>query len=483
MIFQDQSIELIRKGVFQLRNEAREAEDKVREKLKDFYWGRQFIDLYLADWGFKNKTGRTDIPKSILNITRKVIDKISLVYKYAPDRRLDIEMAEGEDVQDPYSDWVGMTPRLDVSLKTAERQKNLLNKCLFRPVYNKVKWNFFIETEYDAHFTEDDRLNPFAYSWPIKQDVNSKFLKDVRDEWWRFWSDEFYFMYNLGGEIKYDEFNGINPYGKMPFIELMDGICVDEYPAGHGAIELVAANEQINVALMNLNQMIHFQAFDQPYLTGIQKTDADKLEVGPHKYIVLPQDSTAGLLSYSPKIMECVDSIHKQIELIAWTYNLSISWGLEGSPASGFSLLIKNIDLLEAREDDVELAVMQEKELYQVLVAMQKYYKSQGLCKDEPSLPENTDVIIDFADIQFPVNQQEELDRWKFDIDMNAESVVSYIMSKNPDMSEEEAYQKFQQNKKWNGKLSYRDLISQTIEKQGGEIKPGNQETVIPAAE
>ncbi len=460
MLFQDTSLATIRSGIAQLRELALKQEDEMREKLRDFYYGRQFADEYLAQWGFKRKDGKTDIPKGFCNITKKVIDKISLVYKYAPERYLD---QEAED--DVYEEWLKLHPDISVYLKYAERQMKLLGNVLYRPVFNGKTWLPFIETEYEAHFIKEDFLHPFAYSWCLKHNTNSKNPEDVKDEKFVWWDAENYFFFDSQGRITYDELNGVNPFGIIPFVELMDGVCIDQYPAGHGAVELVQANEQINVALMDLNMMIHFQAFDQPYAAGVQKSDAEKIEWGPNKLLYTPENATIGLLGFNPKIEECVQAIQSYIETIAWTYNLNVDWAIEGAP-SGFSLLVKNIDLLEARHDDVELAESYEKKLYTVISTMQNYYGTNG----DPKLPLNATPIVDFQEIDFPINQKEELDRWDWEIQRNAASVVDYIQSKE-DLSEEEAIERFNRNKRLNGTTSWREKLQESIKKAGGEIK------------
>lgn len=466
MVFNDLSLNEIQKTISKLRDEALFQDSQVREKLRDFYAGRSLADVYLANWGFKRKDGKTDIPSGVCNITRKVIDRISMVYKYAPDRYLDLEKQETEsEDKDSYEQWLDYNPLFNITLKVAERQKNLLGHVLFRPVYDKrtERWKFFVETEYQAHFLADDSLHPTAYSWPLKQNVNDPL--DVKEEWFVFWSPEYYFFYNSNGRIRYDEDfqDGVNPFGILPFIEMQDGVCVEEYPASQGAIELVQANEQINVALMDLNQMIHLQAFDQPYVSGVDSKEANNIKLGPNTFVSLSDpNATMGLLGYNPKIVDCVEAIRGQIQLISWSYNLSVNWGLEGTPASGFSLVVQNIDLLEARHDDVEQAEVTEKELYDVLATMQEYYKSQGLCKDEEPLPD-ANVVVDFAELDFPINQKEELERWDWEIQRNASSVVDYIQSKEG-LSEEEAIERFNRNKKLNGQFSYADKIRERLE-------------------
>ena len=129
------------------------------------------------NYGFLYEDKSNIIPPATVNITKKTIDKISLVYKWQPRRELDITkeknkqkretLEEGvafEPEKDAYSEWVALNPRIDRALKKAERMKNLLHHVLFRPWYWKEtnKWEFYIETEFEPHFVKGDPIHPFC---------------------------------------------------------------------------------------------------------------------------------------------------------------------------------------------------------------------------------------------------------------------------------------------------------------------------------
>lgn len=466
MIFKSQAREEILKTKRQLNLENWETENRIREKLKDFYEGRQLASKYYDEYGYKNPK----IPLAAVNITKKIVDKISLIYKYAPERFLDIEAET-----DNYRDYIQQNPRFNLSLKIAERYKNLLYKILYRPVYDEIqgKWHYYIETEYEPHFTGDNMLTPFAYSIPIKI-ANTRFSSIFNEDRWMFYSKDMYFFHD--NDFKAipdpDHPDMINPYGIIPFVELRADVPVDKYDT-QGMLELIQANQAINIALMNLNMMIHFQAFG--ILTGknISEQDAGKIKIGADK-IALTGDGDLSILNTNPMIAETIEAIKQQIQLIAWTYNLSINWTIEGTPASGFSLIVQNIDLLEQRHDDVELAELQEKEIYEVIAMISKYHNLK------PALMPDAELHLDFQDIDFPINQKEELERWEWELSHNAKSIVDYIQSQNPEMSEEEAIEKFNRNKILNGKFSFRDKIAETIINQGGEITGGNGGVTVP---
>ena len=465
MLFEDKSLEIIRETIRKERAEAEYEKETANEMLLDFYGNNQLLPEYLSDYGFKDDQGNTDLPMSNINLTNKIINKISLAYKYPPERY--ISDSEGEEV----SEWFAFNNRFSLGYKYAERYKNLLGKILHRIHFDPEvkKWFPFIETVYEAHFLEDNPLYPYAYSYPYRQIIKSDI--EAEEVWWVFWSNDFMFYYVPGTDrIKYDDLfapSGDNPFKVMPMVEMRNDFPIDSYECT-GAIDLVRANQNINIALNNLNTMIYFQAHDQVVIEGAQPSDVKRIRLGSADPLVSPGDVNFKLLGFNPKITESIDAIRFNIEAIGYVYNLKIGWSLDGNAASGFSLIVQNIDLSEAREDDIELMRIHETDMYRVLLNMQDYYKRFGMLDPaEPMLPKG-DLVTDFTEsLQLPVNQVEEIQRKQFELDNNVITVVDLIQQDNPDMTPEEAEEKYLKNKKLNGTLTSAEVIRQGLEAEG----------------
>jgi len=470
MLFEDKSLEAIIDSIRKERIEVEQQLDQVNEELKDYYEGRQLQDDYIAKFGFQDNKGNTDLPMMCINLTEKIINKISLTYKYQPERYI-LDDKKNKDV---LNEWFAYNEEFGIGFKYAERYKNLLSKVLHRPHFNpkRKRWYSYVETLYDAHFTDDDPLYPFAYSYPYKQVLNAD--GSVKEDWWIFWSDEYMFYYipgtnNVKSDPDFEEY--VNPFGIIPAIELRSKFPVDQYETV-GAIDLIKANQNINIALNNLNVMIHFQAFDQLVVSGAEANDVKRVRVGAGEAIVHSQpDTTFSLLNYNPKITECIEAIRTEIQAIAYIYNLKISWAIDGDPASGFSLLVQNIDLAEQREDDIELAKLHEKKMYKVISTMQDYYRRfKMLDPKEPKLPLDAQISVDFEEsLRLPVQQSEELAMRDWNIKNNIETPLDYM---DADMSPEEKMNKYMENKKINGQLTAAEELRNNLENQGVVIEP-----------
>ncbi len=166
IIVTDLSQELIKEAILKARREKLEEHNDIGNKSVEFYRGLQYTPDYLEKFGFDFKK----VPPLAVNLTKKIIDKISMCYKWAPDRYLD-----DEKDTDQYRDFLEANPHMNVALKDAERYKNLLGNILFRIWFNdKTKiWRFFIETDFDPWFLEEDPLNPVAYSILVKPNIRN----------------------------------------------------------------------------------------------------------------------------------------------------------------------------------------------------------------------------------------------------------------------------------------------------------------------
>jgi len=472
MLFEDKSLEVIKETIRKERAEGEIERENANEMLIDFYCGNQLGREYLAAYGFEDEKGNTDLPMVAVNLTKKIINKISLAYKYQPERMV----ADSED--NSIGEWFAFNEEFAMGYKYAERYKNLLSKVLHRAHFNpeRKRWYPYIETMYEAHFLDEDPLHPYAFSYPYKQIIKSNIASN--DVWWMFWSDDYVFSYLPGTDkIRYDETfapDGTNPFGIMPMVEMRTDFPVDAYESV-GAFDLIRANQNVNIALNNLNTMVYFQAHDQVVIGGIGADEIKRIRLGTADPIVASSaDVNFDLLGFNPKITESVEAIKFNIQSIAYSYNLAINWALEYNAASGFSLLVQNIDLAEAREDDVELMTMHEKKMYKVLSSMQEYYKRFNMIdSQEPALPKEAMLSVDFEEsMRLPINQTEEMALKDWKIAHNVITEIDLIKQENPDMDDIQATEKYQENKKINGTLSAADQIREGLENEGVIIEP-----------
>jgi hypothetical protein len=472
MLFQDQSKIILDQTITELKSINATKERGMHVKLLDFYEGYQ--DQYLLNYGFfdiEKKQWKT--PATSVNLTRKVINKTSLLYKKPPVRTLVINGKAVEKDKDQFEEWIKKGQgQYNVHFKWAERYKKLKHNVLYRPVFDTIskKWKYFIDTTFEPHFYRSDPLHPFGYSILISRDKEKEMDKEV----WVFWSDTEYFFHDNNykrwtKQIMSDgtvvDFKGENPFKIMPLIEFRLAPPISQWYSP-GAVDLVNSNHSINVKLMEMNMGIRYQAFGIPWEnSGADEKKVGNIVIGPDVIAHLPSGATLSNLDLNPKFVDIMTAIKDHIEIINRVYNININWNLQGSPASGFSLMVQNIDLMEDRVDDIDMAITAEKGMYQVIAKMQQFYNGiKQLPPDEPILPENAELSIDYAEIDFPINQAEELAMRDWNIEHNIKTPLDYMDS---ELSPEDKLKKFKENKKINGQLSQEEELAIELEEEG----------------
>lgn len=459
MLFQNETIKAIEMGLRELEERNLSLETVKLEKLIDFYENYQ-IGHYLKGYGFDDEQGNWIIPQKNINITEKVIHKISTLYKNPPHR--EILETKNEEMTERWQEWVDYQKgRFDMAMKQLERYTELTHLALFRPIYHPdlKQWLFYIETAFEPHFTEDLPLHPFAYSIPIK--IDTVHHGDRQEIKWLFISKENYFFHDQTGKIQpapgFE--NTDNPFGILPLIESRRSMPVNQYEVA-GAIDLVNSNHQLNVNLMNLDLILMSQAFGLFYEnSGVPEQEWRNMKIAPNRMTHLPREASMEVLDPNPKIGDCINAIKFEMELLEATYNIKIQWSIEGNPASGFSLLIQNIDLLEDREDAVLMGKMREYQIYDVIATMQQYYKNAGLLdKKEPMLMPGAKTNILFAEIDFPIEQAQEIERIEHEYKWGKRTPVEDIMQ-DKGVNKEEAMKIYKENMEIMDRLSTIDQI------------------------
>lgn len=393
-------------------NKAREADAVLKIAYYDF--DKPLLKERLEQYIDRNET---DIPYTFTNITQKVIDRKSMVYKQPPVR------ITGEN------EYPELTIDKDSSIKINERQTNLLGRTGFHVFWDEDKFGY----------------NTLQYFVPIEV-VNGKIISmmyplnnDLKDRrLWVFWSPEHHMVVDgLGNPVKNQSKYGItrddlsNPYDSIPFVfpyrkEPVGGIWVE------GAGDVVNGNEQINVLLSTLNFLDRYASFKQPWIKGVGLKDQN-IEFGYNKLVALEttgQDgSDLGVLDIQADLAQKVESIKFQVELLLHNNDLKIRFGGEGSATSGFQLIVENIDLLTFWGDMVPIWRKHERDIYEV----EKMVYSEETSK---SLPEK--MVVDFAEISFPVSESEKQQKREWMLKNGLTSKLKILMEENPDRAKED---------------------------------------------
>ena len=218
-----------------------------------------------------------------------------------------------------------------------------------------------------------------------------------------------------------------NHYGMLPVIPIeKDGL----YAKG-----LINANENINASLTQLNELVKYKSFGVPFASGV--INSDTIEYNTDTFIVLENGEKAGMLSPGALVQEVVEAIKFQVQLIAENYGVTFNWSLVGN-VSGFSLMVQNVELYDQLKLDNEIKREWEDKIFELenrIVEVDAKGKSYG---DE--------IDVDFVEYKLPINNAEADAHENHLLQTGQTNPIELMMSKNPDLTEDEAREKYEEN-------------------------------------
>lgn len=382
--------------------------NEIRKHL-DYYSGvsvEQYITNYFNGDAFR------EIPPSVTNFTRKFINKISRIYSLGANR----------NVGDSTERYQELIPTKNVRMKHSERMTRLLGT-----IANRVHWKgeFFDYRPiyyFEAYFDEDPFV-PSSIVYPLLHSTAD--LSNTDNMQWEYWSADSYGMMDAEGKMLTEM---ENPYGIIPFVFTHREDQIDSFFV-EGASDIVNCNEQVNIALTEMNLGMRFNMFGQPWVTGL-RADQSMLRAGSNTILDMGEDGAYNITSPSGNIMEAIENIKFQMELVAINNHLWIQFAESGGEVpSGISLMIKDMERKEDYYDDIALWRMYEQEFYNVERVIAEY---NGI-----SLPDQFGV--DFEEIDYPKTVQDQILKDQFDIQNNLTTRAKIMVRDNKDLTVEQA--------------------------------------------
>ena len=386
---------------------------KSRDTAYNYYKGRTeaYTEAYFSD--SLNK----QIPCPNINITKRVIDRISLVYMKAPLREY-----SNENTPDFFY-------QKDHKMQRAERLCNLLECILIKPTWKNERMEYFIIRAWEPMF-DDDPLNPYAITYPLQ--VRSQVM-DTTPELWAYWDSEHQFIYEKGtGKkiIQEDNPEMINFYGILPFVKCYrDGQPESSYFDTDASPDLIATNTAINVAAFNQYANIQFQSMGFGFITG-SNIEKEKLDIGQDKWSFLGHDGSLNMVSPPNSVPALVESIESAYKMLAQNYHLSISFVDGTSAASGVALRLRNQELMDSRRSDVERWKTIEKSLFEV---------EERILIIETGRDAGFLLGLDYEESTEILSDQEQREKWDWELSHGLIDEADILMQKDADKYPERA--------------------------------------------
>ena len=430
-------------GTKQLNQKKRR--DWVRRML-NYYGGNatnQYIKNYFTASAFR------EIPCYNANFTRRFVNKMSRIYTVGANRNVNKQ-------------YDALTIKKDARMKHVERMTRLMGtvatQVIYKEVYGEPCFDYRPVYYFDVHLSDPFTVSAIMYPLLMKPDDISYIEKCE----WAYWDESVYIHYDEDGNILEEYEHG---YGVLPFIFTHREEQIDEFFVD-GANDIVDCNEQVNIAMTEMQLGLRFQMFGQPFMTGV---DSDKRieRAGSDQIIDLPEGATFGIVSPAGNIESVIENIKFQVDLVAQNNHLYVQFAQDGGETpSGIALKIKDLERFEDYQDDLELWRMYEHELY--------YIEREIAAYNNIKLPEK--LKLDFNEPEYPKTVQDQIMLDEHRLMHNMIDEADLLMEYNKDLTRKEAEKKIGNNKEKTEKLSIFDQVREQSQKATG-LQGGIQQT------
>ena len=409
-----------------------QAAKEARKKQQDLVW-----TYYLGDTEALTRAAYVNLPVGTaignINITRRVIDRTSLVNMVPPERKI----GDDDPKQDVYNE---LTRGKDFKMQRAERLANLFKLVVIHPTFRSGRLEYDLIRDFEPMFAESDPLTPIGICYPLAMSAS---VQDTDPVKWASWTATEYTTYQVGTDGPTNIVTQPHDLGLLPFVFVhADGVPESTFTDVVPALDLVAANYAVNLMDTDMHLNIRFQSFGNYWAKGVP-TDQD-IPLTPHDVTCFTEADAGMYCVTPPDTTESVAlGIKFDITAVAQTYHLNAAF-VEGTQSeSGVALKVRNQELHEHRRSDVARARMVEEEVY---VIERKILEVNG----KGIFPEG--FVVDFHESVDVMSAQERREQDQWDLDHNHTTEARLMQRDNPDKYKtiEEYQEEIDENKRLN---------------------------------
>lgn len=379
-------------------------------------------------------------------LVRKVIERLSLLYKREPVRRVRA-LGEGQGAAPAAERLYGEIAfggALSEVLRAALKSVNLLRLAIVGVAVSGDRLCFdllsgrdvLLAPPPDGRAGEMQDYEAVVLPKPYRADGRRVFA---------FWSREFHFLFDEEGFVVEDFGDPAlaNPFGAIPFVRIDREPGAELYPMPLES--LVAANRRLNFAITELFYTKKFQSFGQPVFVTDDEVRPD-FKVGvQHLVHVIKRDAAASgdfrFESPHAPIGEVKDSVFDFLRLVARLHDVSPqSVDVSARVESGVSRALSERDALEARERDIALFRRTEDRLFEIVGAVARYHAAAGgalAARYGEALgaldPRRLGLLVDYPEVEPAIDPAERLTLQEREIALGLRNVVDVYRERNPD--------------------------------------------------
>ena len=238
-----------------------------------------------------------------------------------------------------------------------------------------------------------------------------------------FWSEAregvpgIHMKFDQAGRVIQVNEDNVNPYGVIP-------VTFVDYTTS--ASDVIRAAIQIGIANTEIALAERF-AFGQPVVTGAD--EVSKIKLGIDRVLLLGEGQTFSFVGNPGSLTEMIEVSKSFANQTAINNHLRIKWDESGNAPSGTALKIMEMENLESRVSDIPKWRDWEHERYKVDREIIRVHTGKDMGEN---------YRVDFAEVEFPLDQSEEFARLEFMMDKGLMDRTDLIRHFNPDISDED---------------------------------------------
>lgn len=415
MIF-SQAGNLVRGSFNTAMQEATRQRKAEAAKRLDYY--HDFQTDYIKEALALHFTDPDKLTPCFVNIVRKVINRLAMVYVQDARRKVDGTDRDNEIFQEiERGAWLG------AKWKLANRYSKLLGLVALRPVWRNGAL--------DVDLVTPDILDVTVGDSPEDQ---KSFMVTHYPESGR--EDELTYSVWTPGAFKRLDYRGNtilnepNPYGTIPYQTVWNRVPTDSYWTP-GAADLVSLQEAFNEKLTDLLYVLRMQGFGVGYVKGMK---TELTNVDPGRFFNLPTDGELGYAKTNAPVTESLEVLDFLLKQAAVSNGLpASSLTTDPSEESGVAKVAGNIELEELRRDDIELFRAYERRLFRLIKTVWNHHNPGR------KISEKAELMIDFYDQKPTISADKQAATWDQLLTMGVISPVDIMLERNPDLSRDEA--------------------------------------------
>ena len=403
IVLPDLSEKVVLESVRAAQKGFEEKENAERDTALDFYYHRN-VDQHIEQW-FSPST-LEQVPVFPQKIVPRFSRARNMLYKNSPKRMINGEQA---------NDYLAMTHHLDTVTREFNETAWLTGSMAFRSKFGRDKVEYDIIPNYKRYYL-DGESHPFGVSYEVGRDHRNNRI-------FVFWSEAregvpgIHMKFDQAGRVIQVNEDNVNPYGVIP-------VTFVDYTTS--ASDVIRAAIQIGIANTEIALAERF-AFGQPVVTGAD--EVSKIKLGIDRVLLLGEGQTFSFVGNPGSLTEMIEVSKSFANQTAINNHLRIKWDESGNAPSGTALKIMEMENLESRVSDIPKWRDWEHERYKVDREIIRVHTGKDMGEN---------YAVDFAEVEFPLDQSEEFARLEFMMDKGLMDRTDLIRHFNPDISDED---------------------------------------------